>query len=285
MEMKWFVCAACMLFVSPFQAQGAGTPMSGDGRSSASAFLIETPAQLCGLAKAVNGGADQGVYYRLANDIDLSQPDGAGFVPIGLGAEPALHNDNKYFNGIFDGNGKTVRGLNIDMPTSDNVGLFGGIGVCGVVCDLTLEGGSVRGKANVGALAGYNGGKIERCKANVNVESVEDSVGGLIGDNGGKVMECEAAGTVKGLTYAGGLVGYNRQSAEVSNSSATGAVTGLKTIETMAGGLIGENYGLVDTCKASGTVKGTFLYGPFIGYNNDKVSAVVKNCDGAIANK
>ena len=52
--------------------------------------------------------------YRLVKDIDLS---GVNFTPLG--------DVTNSFDGIFDGGGFTIRNLTINLPMSNDLGLFG----------------------------------------------------------------------------------------------------------------------------------------------------------------
>ncbi|MFK4259501.1 GLUG motif-containing protein [Agrobacterium tumefaciens] len=78
-------------------------------------------------------------------------------------------------------------------------------------------------------------------------------VGGLVGfiNNGGTITEAYAIGSVTGQSYVGGLVGYNNSS--VINSYANGSVTGNSNV----GGLVGlNNFGIITQAYATGNVKG-----------------------------
>ena len=104
-------------------------------------YIIATAQQLANLAYSVNRGQDfAGMYFKLANDIDLNpgitfEPDNensytlaAQWTPIGM---------NAYFCGNFDGDGHTIRGLyfngdNVIIDYNTNArsivdGLFGNI--------------------------------------------------------------------------------------------------------------------------------------------------------------
>ena len=61
--------------------------------------------------QAVN--SNLGGSYRLIADIDLS---GINFIPLG---------DGNSFDGLFNGNGFTIRNLTLDLPASNDLGLFG----------------------------------------------------------------------------------------------------------------------------------------------------------------
>ena len=85
-------------------------------------------------------GDYSGAYFKLANNIS-----GVGNItPIGVNTHS--------FAGNFDGNNKTISGLNISVA-GNNVGLFGYISGA-TIKNLTVNG-SVKGSSNVGSVVGY----------------------------------------------------------------------------------------------------------------------------------
>lgn len=106
-----------------------------------------------------------------ANDGDTYWNGGDGWEPIG---------DDPY-QGIFDGNGRTIANLFIDRDTEDDVGLFSEVGVFGIIRNLGLEAVDVSGRDYVGGLVGDGEeGRVGRCHVTGSV-SGEDVVGGLAG--------------------------------------------------------------------------------------------------------
>jgi hypothetical protein len=137
----------------------------------------------------------------------------------------------------------------------DYVGLFGQIGGDGVVQNLGLSGGSVRGGFIVGALAGGNSGTVTSVYETAAVTGGDLSiVGGLVGSNftGGTITQSYATGNVMAgaASSAGGLVGENFST--ISQSHATGTVTGGDNAS--AGGLVGVNFSIVSQSHATGAV-------------------------------
>ena len=97
----------------------------------------------------------------------------------------------------------------------------------------------------------------------------DESVGGLIGHSSGSVSNSYATGAVTGVDRnVGGLIGSTSSSGSVSNSYATGAVTGTGGV----GGLIGSSNGSVSNSYATGAVTGTGGVGGLIGSSNGSVS-------------
>ena len=172
-------------------------------------YEISTEADLLGLASLVNEQQVdkwkptrlenfEGITFVLTRDIKLTSSD---WSPIGTGGA-------SYFAGIFDGNGHTISGLEIDIE-SGSAGLFGYL--VGTVKDLTVEGNISSGDGNCGGIAGIlaDTGQITGCSANVSV-SGRDKVGGIAGYNdGGLIESCMNYGSISGAYKVGGIVGEN----------------------------------------------------------------------------
>jgi filamentous hemagglutinin family protein len=176
-------------------------------------------------------------HYALVGTVNLGST--SGFAPL----------DAAGFTGVFEGFGNTISGLTISASTAPNVGLFGVIGVGGVVENLNLTGASV----TQGAATGGTG---------------QGGVGILVGENDGTVYNASSAGALtsgsenagSGETpgFGGGLVGVNTGTINQSWSSATvtGSVT-TSTVGNINGGLVGSNYGgLISNSFATGAVTG-----------------------------
>lgn len=225
-------------------------------------YIIVNAAQLANLAELVNAGtspyADENIYYRLENDIDLSDygksfRDGKGWMPFG--------NDLKPFKGSFDGNSKTISGLYINDDTLSCAGLFGYING-GSVQNLGLADVNINGSDNVGSLAGNLGGTAQYCYAIGDVNG-NNYVGGLVGLNSGTVQYCYVSGNVKGNNeYVGGLVGYLDSGAKTENSCTTGTVSGCDWV----GGVAGYVTGILQYCYSVAVVNGSTLVGGIAGY-------------------
>lgn len=123
--------------------------------------------------------------------------------------------------------------------------------------------GSVHGAAWVGGLIGdmLNSGYVENCFSYSEV-SGGTNVGGLIGWSERPITRCHAYGDVSGVTSTGGLVGTSGSASPISNSSASGHVTGTN-IPT--GGLVGWNGADILFSNSSGDVDGTGSVGGLVG--------------------
>jgi hypothetical protein len=210
--------------------------------------------------------------YQLVNSVsDLATWVGnnaAGFYALSASYDAAP--DGTYaqaplqatFSGIFDGLGNTISNLGInDTTPGDNVGLFA-IVQSGTVENVRLAHvnigatGSSSSSSLAGGLVGRNEGTMFGDTVTGSVTAKHAFAGGLAGGQDfGTTSESAAAVTVKvtGSGEAGGLLGYNNNVSSVSNSHATGNVTG-SAANMEVGGLIGGNGESVDNSYATGSV-------------------------------
>jgi len=191
-------------------------------------YLIYTAEQLNTIGLAT---CDWDKHFRLMADIDLSSLNGTSFNIIGtFWANP--------FTGVFDGIGHTISNFNYIYTATDSIGFFGY--VRGVIKDLGLI------DPNVDAGTGRD-------------------VGSLVGDLvGGTITNCYVeGGSVSGVDYVGGLVGWNDIFGTITNCYATGSVSGNRCV----GGLVGTNdhYGTITNCYSIGGVSGEEYVGGLVG--------------------
>jgi hypothetical protein len=223
---------------------------AGDG-SASDPFHILTQEQL----EAVNDHLDR--HFILMNDLDLADTA----YPRAVIA-PYLDASSPRFTGSFDGNGKVIRNLRIEGGGNDNLGLFGRIGTGGAVTSLALEGVSVSGLWNIGALAGVNNGTLAHCRATGTVAG-NSYVGGLVGDNPGGIARCFSLVAVSANNYVGGLVGEN--SGTLADCYARGPVSGLTHVGGLAGRHAAMEANRLVRCYATGAVSGSSNIGGLVG--------------------
>ena len=174
--------------------------------------------------------------YTLGMDVNAASTGTSGDVWNGTTFVPVGTSTGAPFTGTFDGAGHVISGLVVNRPGTDYAGLFGATSGTAIVRNVGLEGGSITGRDNTGALVGNNAGIVSGNYSTASVTGSTD-VGGLVGSNSGTVSNSYASGTVSGGTDVGGLVGLN--SGTLSNNYATGAVSGILNV----GGLVGANSG------------------------------------------
>ena len=196
---------------------------------------IWTEKDLRNLAIAVNNGEDYtATAVILANDVTLTE----AWTPIGTQAYP--------FQGIFDGGGHTIDGLNITLTaeeitqdTSRYYGLFGYAGDGTVIRNLTVSGEiAVTGEfeSNIsfclGGIAGsVTGASLLNCTSLVDITSVNGSVGGITGyvSTRAVLTSCANYGSLS-VAYdgqngnMGGIAGYAASSAQITQCANYGAI-------------------------------------------------------------
>ena len=188
-------------------------------------IVISTPSQLDLLAKTVNGtdgytaNGFSGKYFELGADITYDGTEN-NYTPIGT--------ESNAFSGHFDGKGHTVSGININLPSTDYVGLFASVSYA-TIQNLTLANSTICGGKHVGGIVGSGGSKnttIQNCHVGSDV-------------------------TVSGTDYVGGIVGHY---ATVRGCTGAATVTG-----NIVGGITGTaDYSVIENCLVyGGTVNGT----------------------------
>ncbi len=205
-----------------------------------SVTTITTAAQLAAIADNLSGS------YKLGNDINLS--DYGAWTPIG---------GSTAFSGTFEGNGKTIKGLNVNT-SSQYGGLFGN--VSGTVKNLNVEGSVTINMTSNSATSIYAGlvagnvgyfGTIDSCSASGNVTAT---------------LNCSASSSFlsspKGYAYAGGVVGSSSsfyEFSELSHKSGTVTATANMTNKgnafAYAGGIAGKSGATIADSYNKGDVK------------------------------
>lgn len=228
--------------------------------------FIRTPADLASIGESVealNG------YYILANDIDLTSylsfggegyNEGKGWNALGVYVETTDGTATaNAFNGTFDGNGFTIKGLRINRQDeySYNAGLFGYVDSLSCIKNLSVIADSeeITVRSYSGILAGNNQGKIENCYVRGNItnysgENLFKNLGLICGTNGGEITNCIAEGSVISDAYGGTLVGLNE-----------GVINGCFSLTTNDKEQIGDGVPCVDSFHF--TNKGSFLESDF----------------------
>ncbi len=254
--------------------------------STAAYTEIGTADELIALMSDSSGWAGN---YRLTDHIDLTGKNG----------QACIGNDTVPFTGIFDGNGKTVSGISLNITGRKGVGFFG-IVRDAEIRDLTAKG-SVTSNTNfTGGLIGAVTGNalVENCTSEITVTApsrVGGIVGGIVLNNGLGTAEgtqldlaagaeviirgCTNAGTVtgSGTTAGNGRIGGVVGSAStgktsgrhytIENCANTGDVTGFEAV----GGVLGftdhasKNGGTIVGCSNSGTITGASSKATFVG--------------------
>jgi filamentous hemagglutinin family protein len=257
-------------------------------------YIVNAPVNLASTAHFTTTYGNDGVadnYTIVTTQAELEGMTVDGSVHYALGANvsatgtwASIGNNITPFEGLFAGLGHTVSGISIG--SGSYVGMFGGVGISGVVRDIGVLNASISGRQYVGGVAGYNMGTVFHAYSTGSVTGTSAingtpilAIGGLVGANDGTIKRSYSAAAVTatsdtgGNTYngggadggIGGLVGRNI-GGTVMDSYATGAVSGIRDV----GGLIGyvDGSSVIMNTYASGAVSGTTNVGGLTGAVN-----------------
>lgn len=209
-------------------------------------------------------------------DMDPNLPGGQTFIKTVIG-DVDLSDFNAPFDGVFDGNHKTIRNLHIvcDEWGACNAGLFSEVGEHGIVknVNLTDEFLSIYSLMNMGALTGTNRGIITNCSVSAEavVESAGEGLGGIAGRNTGTITDCQSRVNMTGRVFSSGaFAGYN--SGSILRSSAEGSLRSSGEWYATLGGFIGSNNGFVQQCRSACDTSGVADIGGFVGSNGGEIS-------------
>jgi hypothetical protein len=193
--------------------------------------------------------------YRLMVDLDFT-----GEPPMEIIA-PA---NPRSFTGVFEGNGHTLRGLQIGSPTNSHAALFGWVGAGAVISDLRLTAARIAGASTVGGIAARNAGRILRCSVTGQINGLQE-IGGIAAINSGIVEDCQASVLITGRDDVGGIVGTNPKG-QLRRVEFNGRVEALPSSQHI-GGICGWNdSGSIEDATASGSVAGGHRVGGVIGH-------------------
>ena len=116
---------------------------------------------------------------------------------------------------MFDGLGHTISNLTINLPTTNNIGLFSNITSTAVtIRNVGLVSASISGLSNVGTLVGNTSGSIYNSFATGVVSGASNKIGGIVGIIGNSSVvrnigsSVDVSASMTSSTYVGGAVGY-----------------------------------------------------------------------------
>lgn len=192
---------------------------------------------------AADVAANPAGFYALGNDYDASQDGAYSTAPVAT-----------TLTGVVEGLGNAIVNLTIKRSQGKGphifIGLFTQVAYGGAVDSVLLR----------------------KLDYEVAGDKAAASMGGLIGVNNGLVFDDRVDGALKAShLIVGGLVGANNDTGAISLSSADVRVSGAfrATTYRYAGGLVGENLGIISSSWASGNVKaadGSYA-GGLVGFN------------------
>lgn len=169
-------------------------------------YSIATTDDLRAFREYVNAGYDtRDITFFMKRDVNMgsvwSPETGQEWIPVGTTRDP--------FQGVFDGQGYTLKYLYI-KSAEDNQGFFGTVtGVNSVIKNLGISGNVISSGNDCAAIvADLNFGSIENCWSSCSVEGLS-TVGGIAGGcNMGKITNCANYGAIISTGAYGAIAGF-----------------------------------------------------------------------------
>lgn len=201
----------------------------------ANTVKIGTVAELKAFKDAVNvsGNSYSGKTIKLTADIDLA---GEAWEPIG---QTGSNGVATYFQGVFDGQGYTIKNMTITPNATHGKGANYATGFFGfvdagdaVIKNVTFDNATIEGHHWTAVVCGYISGTIQNCHvtnsnvvcSHANDDACGDKAAMIVGytnESTTSVKDCTAKnGTVKAGRDAGQIVGCNSANVTVSGCSA-----------------------------------------------------------------
>ncbi len=226
----------------------------------------------------------EGLTVELQNDIDVKHTD---FVCIPC------------FAGTFNGNGHTIKGLNI-VKKDSSMGFMRYTTEKARIKNLKIQGNVQPDSLVAGGIVGTNRGTLENCTFEGNIGCREDA-GGIAGKNTGLLTDCNFSGSVKAQHRSGGICGYNEgviegctNSGKVNNEEITVESTSVRSFSIRdfdvsdvsedsfydisdIGGIAGLSEGVIISCENSGYI-GFDRTGYNVGGIVGRQSGKIENC-------
>lgn len=247
-------------------------PITKGSGSESDPYLIESAAQLAGLAYNINNNDSyvyKGKYYKVMKDIDLASKP---WTPVG--------NKTHFPHLRLDGNGKSIINLKVD-ESEGYAGLFYWLSGTSsteksVVRSLTIRNADVKtGDREAGVIVGFASFiDIIDCRVDGSVTSAY-CAGGIVGTGDPSIINCRAdvnvtvnapASTSKSFTVAaGGLIGdisfNNEHDNTITNCTVRGTVTvnsqDLSGNDFHIGGVAGLAFANVMDCTSYAEINST----------------------------
>ena len=233
-------------------------------------YQVHSPEGVLNMAKHLDGK------FEILRDIDMG---GVTWVPIGTKAAP--------FKGQITGNEFTIKNFKIEAPTADgDLGFFGvndGVVMTMNLAEVTIT--PTAATQRVGAMAGTNDGRIQRCVVNgvINADTIATDAfcGGAAGVNTGDVKNSDIGVDIHynaaGKATIGGIVG-SFTDGEVRDTDAAGKLLIADGKDKAVGLLVGAAKDVeVRACAFMGAdnrVGGEL----FLNYLGQSENATTKDC-------
>ncbi len=259
------------------------TPKEFDGEGTAqSPYLIKSKADLDKIFHAVDNELYDytGVYFKFANDIDMS---GTPDTFRGYSNTAPEYG----FNGTIDGDGHAIKNYRVTKPSSQNVtGAFLiYTGPNTVIKNIVIDSScSIEGGSSTGFIAA-NYGHLEGIINHANITGYYRYTGAIAGQSyqGSSITRCYNDGNITGGDIVtGGIVGITAADVNIDNCQNAGIISS-RVIGDFnqeedncmnVGGIVGSNSGNVTNCLNQGRIEGYRFLGGIIG-SIDRINVTI----------
>ncbi len=236
-------------------------------------YLLQSAEDLAWFAAQVNNDAGNVTMKgRMTADIYLNNIEEEDYsnkwTPIA-----DYSTTGRVFSGIFDGNGFTIYGMNVESA-NDYQGLFGYL-YGAQIRNVKIEKSYITGGDNVGGIAGYSDNRTSIISSSVKAEITgANNVGGITGYifSNGNISYCSFDGSVNATgNRIGGITGCAYVECTISQSYNKGTIY---STGKYVGGIAGTNSGsLLLSCYNTGDVYGDLRVAGISGNNVGDISS------------
>ncbi len=290
-----------------FAENGTSAVFSGGSGSPDDPYLVENAEQL----DAVRGFPE--ACFLMVSDIVFESGDfgeGGAFCNGGKGWIPIGDSEENAFDGVFDGGGHFIKGVQVNASSESGEVYAGIFGCCsGTVKNLSIVSGTLKAESTVpgqniysGGIAGFSSGEISGCRCSAEVMAVSRApasetewaiaaAGGVAGKNSGTIADCghsgevfaawspEAASVYMSYAYSGGIAGYS--DGPVLDSENSGHCSAGTKGASAVGGIAGYSAGTVSGCENRAAVESGSFAGGIAGSSDGGIVLCVN--EGKIA--
>ncbi|MCQ2577982.1 MAG: hypothetical protein MJ176_05580 [Treponema sp.] len=222
----------------------------------------------------------ENVTIILEKDIECTN-----YQSIGAVSGEAYSSDDKYFSGIFDGNGHTITIKNFDNTDESSKALFIGNRDNSEVKNLILEGTIKSTKSYTCGfiMAPRGNAKITNCINRMNITSTTYAVAGFVSGgytNSIVIRNCRNEGNITGSSsvagfYAAALVAGGT----IDKCVNTGNIKGSSTNSSKIGGILDSGSISISNCINKGTISNGSIIGGIAGQSYGQTGyGYIKNC-------
>lgn len=243
-------------------------------------YQISSPADFAIIAENIsNENTGVGEYFLMTSDVDFGGNESTPVQLPAIGKEGVTNISTVEwgFEGTFDGNNHTVKGIYHTSNANDRAGqfnaLFASLGTDGVIKNLTFSDDNHVASYNyVAPFVSVAKGKIINCVNESDITASNAFAGGICGylvAGTGEITGCVNDGNISAMTFAAGIVGGSQSGAAVesyegyvvSDCSNNGNISTLNG--TGSAGIAGSYSGILTGCTNYGTIDDTAKAGQY----------------------